>query len=356
MPRSIQSAADARWPSSIGTTLRSKIGNCAASPTKTTGLAEQLGNREHRADAHFVGLAADDGETAEITQRFEPALFGQIGVHDHGCRRAVGKLAGVAGCDIAALEHRFQRSKPFLVGAGPVAFVALEVHGLFADLAGLPVLDQHDRGQGDDFIIELAGLLGGGGAQLARQRVFILRLAADVIAPRHGFSGIEHIHVDVGPVLAQPWVLGVRLDLVVGWQLADDLDAAADADIDLADHDALRDHGDGLQAGRTETVDGCSTDADRHAGAHGADPRHIHAGLALRKSAADEYVFDLAGVDARPRHRMFDSVAHQVHAVGIVERAAVRLTNRRTRGRDDYGFGHRLPSRSELVGEGQTKT
>ena len=41
-------------------------------------------------------------------------------------------------------------------------------------------------------------------------------------------------------MLAQPRVLGVRLDLVVGWQLADDLDAAADADLRTAYIGSLR--------------------------------------------------------------------------------------------------------------------
>src|SRR5690606_37758428 len=61
------------------------------------GPLQQLGHREHRADAHLVGLAAGDRVAAEHAQRRDaPARRGR-GRHQHGGRGAVGELAGVAG-------------------------------------------------------------------------------------------------------------------------------------------------------------------------------------------------------------------------------------------------------------------
>src|SRR5438876_9484942 len=67
------------------------------------GLLEQLGHREHRADAHFLRVAAGDREAAEDAERLQAALCGLAAAHHHRRRRAVGELAGVAGGDAAAL-------------------------------------------------------------------------------------------------------------------------------------------------------------------------------------------------------------------------------------------------------------
>ena len=42
------------------------------------GALEQPRHREHRADAHLVGLAAGDREAAEDAERLEAALLGQL--------------------------------------------------------------------------------------------------------------------------------------------------------------------------------------------------------------------------------------------------------------------------------------
>ena len=51
------------------------------------------------------------------------------------------------------------------------------------------------RRQGHDLIGKQALSLGGGSTLLALQRILILYLAADVVAPRHDFRGFEHRNI-----------------------------------------------------------------------------------------------------------------------------------------------------------------
>ena len=73
------------------------------------GALQQPGHREHRADAHLVGLAAGDREAAEDAERLQVALlrrsFASITTQ---APRAVGELAGVAGGDHAAGHRRLR--------------------------------------------------------------------------------------------------------------------------------------------------------------------------------------------------------------------------------------------------------
>src|SRR5205085_2304015 len=63
---------------------------------------EQARNGKHRTDAHFVGFAATDGETAKYAQRSEILAFGNFGVHEDAGRGAIGKLRGVSCRDVLA--------------------------------------------------------------------------------------------------------------------------------------------------------------------------------------------------------------------------------------------------------------
>src|SRR3712207_8100317 len=47
-------------------------------------------------------------------------------------------------------------------------------------------------------VAELATLLGGGRAALAFQRIFVLALAADVVAPGHDVRSVDHRHPQSG--------------------------------------------------------------------------------------------------------------------------------------------------------------
>src|SRR5829696_821037 len=50
-------------------------------------------------------------------------------------------------------------------------------------------------------------VVGGGGAQLALQRILVLRLARDAVALRHDLGGVDHRQVDLGLVLLEPLVV-----------------------------------------------------------------------------------------------------------------------------------------------------
>src|SRR5579883_1216352 len=91
---------------------------------------QQLRNCEHWANAHLVRLAAGDREAPEGAERLKPALFGKLGVHDQAGRRAVGKLARIAGRNEAALAYGRERGQTFKRGVGAVSLVALEDDGL----------------------------------------------------------------------------------------------------------------------------------------------------------------------------------------------------------------------------------
>ena len=67
---------------------------------------EELGHGEHRSDAHFVGLAAGDGEAPEYPQRLEAASAASAALITHAGARAVGELARVARRDHAARRRR----------------------------------------------------------------------------------------------------------------------------------------------------------------------------------------------------------------------------------------------------------
>ena len=78
------------------------------------------------------------------------------------------------------------------------------------------------------------------------------------------------------------------------------LDAAGDDAVGKAAHDPLGGHGDGLQAGGAEAVDGLARHLDRQAGLHRRHPADVHALLGLREGAAEVDVVDGHRIDAGP--------------------------------------------------------
>ena len=84
----------------------------------------------------------------------------------------------------------------------------------------MPRVDLHRR----EFFLEEALLLGPRRALLARERVLVLRFAADLVALGDDFGRVAHHHVDARLVLLHP---RVRIALEGGGR-GDALDAAAD--------------------------------------------------------------------------------------------------------------------------------
>src|SRR2546426_9123210 len=67
-----------------------------------TRMLEQLGNGEHRSNAHLVRLAGREHAAAEEPERTDPQRLGTIVRHDERGGGAVGELRGVTGRDAAA--------------------------------------------------------------------------------------------------------------------------------------------------------------------------------------------------------------------------------------------------------------
>ncbi len=121
-------------------------------------------------------------------------MQGFFQAHHQRHRRAVRQLRRVAGGDRAVFgKHRLQSGEAVIGGVRAVAVVAIDdavedLH-LAAVLVLDPVLDRHRH----NFVIEQPGRLSLGGAQLALQRIAILRLATHVITTRHHFSGLPMV-------------------------------------------------------------------------------------------------------------------------------------------------------------------
>ena len=128
---------------------------------------QQTRDREDRADAHFIRLAAGDGPTLEGAQGLQAAALGFLCFHHHDGGGAVGELAGIACRDeLAGALYRLKLGEAFERRVGAIALVAVD--DVVDDALGLRGLvdDLHLRVHRDDLVLELAGLLGGGHAAL----------------------------------------------------------------------------------------------------------------------------------------------------------------------------------------------
>src|SRR5258707_5236724 len=152
---------------------------------------KQSRHREHRADAHFVRLAAGDREAAEDPERLQVALFGELRIHHDAGGGAVGELARVPGRDRAAFDRRLDLGDTFERRVGADAFVPLFRD--FLDPAFPRVLVGFLRAHGDrkNLLLEPAAGLGGRCALLALHAGLVLALAADVVALGGDFPGLE---------------------------------------------------------------------------------------------------------------------------------------------------------------------
>ena len=150
-----------------------------------------FGHGEYRADAHLVGLAARDGETAEHAERREIAARGLLRAHHHAGSRAVGELAGIASGNGAARLRRTDFRNAFISGVGAQTLVALH-HHVARRNAAVITDNRHRGGCRDDLVPEVARGVGGTGADLAAHAVLVHALARDVVALAHDLGRLEH--------------------------------------------------------------------------------------------------------------------------------------------------------------------
>jgi hypothetical protein len=143
---------------------------------------KHLGHGKHRADAHFVGLAAGHGKAQEAAQGLQALALRHGLVHHHAGAGTVAELAGIAGADQTPGQGRAHVADAFIGGAGADAFVVFG-HGHFL-AAQAHHLVGHAGGDGDgrDLILEQARLQRGGGLLLAAGAVVVHALAADAVA------------------------------------------------------------------------------------------------------------------------------------------------------------------------------
>jgi hypothetical protein len=201
---------------------------------------QQLRHREDRADAHLVRLAAGDGEAAEGAERLQAARsasFASITRQAEAPSESWLALPAVmqpvsvepalqGGQALAALvSGRLPSSRARDFGSSHLRSVPLSTFSITV-------------GDGTISCVEAAGLLGGGRAALALQREFVLRLAADAVAPAT-FSAVSIIDMkSSGLCFGEPFVAQPAL-FMLGCTRLMDLDAAADHHRGAVDDDAL---------------------------------------------------------------------------------------------------------------------
>ena len=268
-------------------------------------------------------------------------------VHQHAGAGAVGQLRGVAGGDeragldpLPVGEHRLQRRKASQGRVGARPFVLLQGDRLVGDGAGRLVGDLHHGGQGRDLGVEPASGLRRGGSLLRLQRVFVLALTRDLVSLRHDLGRLDHRHVDVVAMLDEPGILSAIAVHLVVLDQRNRFKPAANGDAHAVVDDFLCRGRDRHQARGALPVERHAGDAGRKAGAQERLSRDIAALRSLLHRCAHHHVVDLAGIDGCALKRVRDRMAAERLGLRVVERAAIGLADRRTRGGDDDGFTH----------------
>ncbi len=164
------------------------------------------------------------------------------------------------------------------------------------------------------------------------RRVFVLPLARDLVARRDDLGGLEHRHVEVVTVVDEPRVLrAIAVHLVVLHE-RDRLEPAADGDAHAVGDDLLGGDRDRHQTRGALPVDRHAGDAGRKAGAQRALAGDVAAGRALLQRRAHHDVVDLGAVDMGAVQRLGDGMSAERLGMGVVERAAIGLADRRAGG------------------------
>jgi hypothetical protein len=121
----------------------------------------------------------------DARQRRQAQGGGLLGAHHHHRGGAVVHARGVARGHAAGLvKGRAQAGQGFGVGLLVDEFVGRE-----DDRVALLLRDRH----ADDLVLELAGVLRGGGLLLAGQRQRVLHVAADAVGLGHVLGGDAHV-------------------------------------------------------------------------------------------------------------------------------------------------------------------
>ena len=233
------------------------------SSTFRPGALEQPRDREHRADAHLVGLAARDGEAAEDAERRRGcAASPQLRIHHHAGRRAVGELAGVAGGDHAARHRRADLRHALERRVGADALVRGDRDLLRTASRRSPC--PHAR---EVTVIGTISASKRPAARAAAARSWLCTPYSscaslrDAVALGDVLRGLQHRPVELGLVLDEPLVLRSSCWFTVA--CTQEIDSTPPATITgtRSTMHALRGHRDRLQARGAEAVDRRAGDA-----------------------------------------------------------------------------------------------
>ncbi len=239
--------------------------------------------------------------TAKLTKRaigFRPSSSRFLVRHDHRRGRAIAGLRGIAGGDGAVgMEDGLQLGQRFERGVGARAFVLAESRR--CDAGALPLSSVVDStSHGHDLVVELAFSLRVQCVLVAAEGELVGVFARDAVLLPHAFRRSVpcpcRFAGDDPP--SRDWA---RICCLPSGSCS--CDSAPPAMMICAPPaaDTVGRHGDGLQPGGAETVDGDAGNGIGQTRAQSRDARHIHAGFGFRHGAAQDHVFDLFGLRRR---------------------------------------------------------
>jgi len=229
---------------------------------------------------------ASRGEGDESRQRLHAKGASAVSAHHDRDRGAVAHLRAISGSDCSVgvkggLEPRERIER----GIGARPFVDIEDFGGRLDASAAAVSIRDDCAtyfDGHDFILEFSSRDCGKGLLVAAIGKLVGFFARDLMLAGQIFGSEAHTKIGVRIMIHQP---GIRRSLIAAHgHHAHRFRAAGDNDFGVAEHDAFRRHGNGLQAGRTEAINGNGGTFHWQTGAQGGDARDIHALFGLGHS------------------------------------------------------------------------
>lgn len=237
-----------------------------------------------------------------------------------GCRlTSIGDLAGIStGRLVTELRHGGSDLEQTLEG-GSITRTLVPGQGDGLLLAGLGILDL--GGDGDDLVVEPAGLLGDLGTPEALDGVFVLLSSRDVEVVADVLGGLDHGLFAVGGFL-----VGVDFggeNGPVARRVRHAFAAECDADVDAAGGDLARNVLHCFEPGRAESVHGAGS-----RGVWEARGQHGGADFVCGTDVADiseADVLDQRGVDLALLDELLQQGVDDVVEVGVLEAALLAL-------------------------------
>ena len=174
---------------------------------------------------------------------------------------------------------------------------------------------------------------------MAAQGELVGGFARDAIALRDAFGGESHSEIGVRIVIDEP---GVGRNFVAAHgDHRHGFGASGNDDFRAAAHDAFGGHGDRLQAGGTEAIDGQRRNFDGQARAQRSDAGDVHPLLGFGHGAAEDDVFNLFRVELRHAvERALNGDGCEFIGTGSAERAFEGASDGRTHRRSNDDFTH----------------